>query len=154
PRTSGVGTPMRNLLRLEPMRPTPSPPDVGLALVEERIRLDAGLRPSKMRGDQAVFPFWLTSDGQPAVLVADAREVRRVDARGLILPFPSGAKAIPPGIDSVLAVDWNNEDPVGLLLVGAGGLRFHRQGKKGFEDVTEKTNLPDAIVRGDHHGAW
>src|SRR5262249_45760804 len=114
----------------------------------------------------------------PSILVADTGWVRRVDARGLEAPFPSGPKATPPSIDGVLAGYWNTGNLLpGLLLVGAGGVRFHAYaedfaagtGKERLlepthrylsfprprlTDVTAKTGLPDAVVQGDHYGAW
>ncbi len=80
--------------------------------------------------------------------------MRRVDAAGLALPFPSGPQAMPPSIDGVLAIDWNNDELIDLVFAGAGGLRFFKHTEKGYSDITVSTKLPPEILKGDYHGAW
>jgi hypothetical protein len=153
--TGAVGTTFQTFLRLKPVKSSPAPPDLGLTLVAEPLRLQPEVQQSKARGDQAVFPVWLNARDNPVILVASAKEVRRADAPGLALPFPSGPRAVAPSMDGVLAVDLNNDGLVDLVLAGAGGLRFYRHVlNKGFEDVTAQTKLPEEILQGDYHGAW
>ena len=92
---------------------------------------------------------------QPAVFVANAREVRRAGAAAPLLPFPGGPKAIAPTTAGVLPLDWDNDFRTDLLLAGAGGLRFWQQRQGGsFADVTDKTGLPAEVLGGDYYGAW
>jgi tetratricopeptide (TPR) repeat protein len=155
PSGAAVGTSFQTFLRLKPVQTAPSPPDREMTIVVRPIRLQPQLEQSKVRGDQAVFPAWLNARENPAILVASAKEVRRVDAAGLVLPFPSGAGAVAPSIDGVLSIDWNNDELIDLVLAGAGGLRFYRHVQnKGYEDVTAQTKLPQEILQGDYHGAW
>ena len=52
-------------------------------------------------------------------------------------------------------MDWSNEFRTSLVLAGAGGLRFYRQGPDhSFTDVTAKTGLDAATLGGDYFGAW
>jgi tetratricopeptide (TPR) repeat protein len=155
PQDSAVGTTFQSFLRLQPVRTTPAPPDLAIKLVVGMAPVQPNVEKSKVRGDQVVFPVWLNARENPAVVVASAGKVWRADAAGLALPFPSGRKAVPPTMDGVLPVDWNNDELIDLVLAGAGGVRFYKhQVNKGFEDVTAKTKLPANIVEGDYHGAW
>src|SRR5262249_38222562 len=78
PSPGSVGRPLYHFVRLAPPRPTPAPPDTGLTFTEEAGGWKAaGLDRSHWSGAWAT---WLTSNGGPAVFVADGREVRRADA--------------------------------------------------------------------------
>src|SRR5262249_20266770 len=70
-------------------------------------------------------------------------------------PFPSGSSAIPPGPDSITALDFNYDFKTDLVLAGAGGIRLLKQtsGDR-FEDVTSQTKLPDTVLNGNFTGAW
>lgn len=142
PQESEAGRPLRNLVRLAPIRNTPAPPDTALTFAPEPL---ADVPPGKW---DVVVPVWLTADGPPAVFVANGQEVRRVGpaARWLSLPLA------PPG--GLVPLDWNNDFRTDLLLVGPGGLRFYQQtGAGGFEDVTAKTALPAEAVKRDYAAA-
>ncbi|MFO0966383.1 MAG: CRTAC1 family protein [Gemmataceae bacterium] len=170
PQLGIIGEPLYAFLRLEPARATPAPPDRALTFAVEPI--DGADEASW----QTLVPVWMINEKQRAALVeeaieggvaagplatlrptffvANAKEVRRVDAGAPRLPFPAGPKATPPTKDGVLAVDWDNDFRTDLVLAGAGGLRFWRQSSEGFVDVTDKTGLPPDILNGDYHGAW
>jgi hypothetical protein len=155
PDDAAVGTTFQTFVRLAPVRTTPAPPDEGLTFVEKPLNLPADIEKSKVRRDLVLFPIWLKGSENPVILQASAREVRRIGAPGLKLPFPSGAKAVPPAIDGVLPVDLNNDALLDLVLAGAGGVRIYRHKDNGsFEDVTTKSNLPADIVSGDYYAAW
>jgi tetratricopeptide (TPR) repeat protein len=150
-----IGMTFQTFLRLPPVRTTPSPADIGLALAPAALRLHGEVPKSKVPGDQVLIPVWLNGRENPVILQANAKEVRRADAPGLALAFPSGAKAVLPTIDGVLPIDLNNDELIDLVLAGAGGLRFYRHGvNKGFEDITAKTKLPAKVLEDDYHGAW
>jgi tetratricopeptide (TPR) repeat protein len=148
------GEPVQQFLRLEPMRATASPPDTAMTF-------EAAPLPGQLAGAVAgarwdvVLPVWLTQDADPAVFVANGREVRRATGDAPPLEFPGGPKAVPPSAHGVLPVDWNNDFRTDLLLAGAGGLRFYQQGEDSrFIDVTAKTKLDQATLTADYFGAW
>ncbi|MFO0844884.1 MAG: FG-GAP-like repeat-containing protein [Gemmataceae bacterium] len=146
------GRSLQQFVRLAPLKTEPSPPDLDLwfpaAKLLWRPEVDAG----KERWD-VIAPVWLNGNDTPAVMLANSREVRRGDAAGPALPFPSGGQ--PPTIDGVLAIDWDNDHATDFLLSGAGGLRFHKQeSNASFKDVTDRTKLPADVLKGDYWGAW
>jgi hypothetical protein len=94
----------------------------------------------------------LTGEGAPAIVLANAREVRLGNAS---YPFPSGAAAIPPGPGSVIGLDFNYDFKTDLVLAGAGGIRLLRQESADkFTDVTSLTKLPGALLTGSFTSAW
>jgi hypothetical protein len=150
--TQKEGEPVQQFLRLDPMRATPSPADRDLEFEAAAPPGAVAEAVANARWDVAL-PVWLTQDAPPAVFVANAKEVRRTTGNAPALPFPG--KATAPSAHGVLAVDWYNDFRTGLVLAGAGGLRFFRQDKDGkFTDVTADTGLDKAILDGDYYGAW
>jgi tetratricopeptide (TPR) repeat protein len=171
---------LQHFLRLPPPHPTPAPPDRDLAfavvpwaaaepvaavdrgrwavagvmwrlsekerqaLIEEAQAATSG--GVKARFDDVVHSMFFVANGQG---------VLRANAKAPSLPFPGGAKQVAPTAAGVLPFDWDNDLRVDLLLAGAGGLRFYQQRADGtFEDVTKKTGLPEAVLKGDYYGAW
>jgi tetratricopeptide (TPR) repeat protein len=148
------GEPVEQFLRLEPMRATASPPDTELTFEAAALPGPVAAAVAAARWDVAL-PVWLTQEAEPVVFVANAREVRRAVGDAPALEFPGGAKAVAPTAHGVLPVDWNNDFRTDLVLAGAGGLRFYRQGEDGqFTDVTAKTGLDPATLGADYFGAW
>jgi Tfp pilus assembly protein PilF len=142
PKAGLIGKPIETFLRLAPPRPTPAPADTGLAFKTETLQ-----GAPKGRWDVAA-PVWLTGEGRPVVVLANAKDVTQVGARTTL---PS--RAVSP--DGFLALDWNNDFRTDLLLAGRDGLRFYQQGKDGtFADVTAKTGLSTEVLGGDYFGAW
>src|SRR5262249_21718042 len=125
PRGGSTGQPVQHFLRLAPLRPTPAAPDMELAFSQELLAAGA-----ESRWD-AVQAVWLTDGPEPAILVANGKEVRQVNTAAPALAFPGGPKAVPPTTAGVLAIDWNNDYRTDLLLAGAGGLRFFQQSADG-----------------------
>ena len=151
---SGQGEPVREFLRLAPMRSTASPPDRDLTFAAASP-LDGDTDAIVRARWDVVLPVWLTRDARPAVFVANAREVRQVNGAGFSLPFPGGEKSTPPTPYGVLAVDWNNDFRSDLLFAGAGGLCFFEQNTEGrFADITEDIALDPATLNADYFGAW
>ena len=148
---SQVGSSLQNFLVLTPLRPSPDEPDL-----EVSFELGDALEfPGDARDWTWGGPVWLDGEAGPSLFVANARQVRRADAAGAALTFPSGAKGEAPGLFGVVAIDWNNDQRTDLLLAGAGGMRFFQQkAGKAFEDVTAATKLPAAVLQGDYFGAW
>ncbi len=153
PNPGYVGRPLYRFVKMAPPRPSPAPPDLEITFTAQADgwaapKLDA----ARWEGVWTVF---LDGTGQPAVFVANGRELRRADADGPALPFPGGPKAVAPSARGVVALDWNNDYRTDLLLAGAGGLRFLQQDANGgFSDVTAKTGLTPEILGGDYYGAW
>lgn len=154
-REKSSGMTMQSFLRLKPPRSSPSPPDLALTYKEEMLTGPPAANITLTEWDVA-FPVWLVDDKcNPAVFVANAKEVRRVDAASQALPFPAGSKNVAPTTDGLLTIDWNNDFLTDLLLAGAGGLKFYQQQLDGsFKDVTATTKLPTEILQGDYYGAW
>jgi cytochrome c-type biogenesis protein CcmH/NrfG len=153
PPEKAVGESLQQFVRLAPLRTTPDAPDLNLTFTSEP--------PSKLAADVAkerwdvVLPIWLTGEGPPTVFVVNASTVRRADGVGASFNYPSGPRHLPPTADGVVGLDWDNDARTDLLLAGAGGLKFWKQGKDGtFTDVTAKTGLDAAILSGDYVGAW
>jgi len=171
PRPGWVGIPLRDFLILTKAPSTPAVPDRDLTFTVENI---SDLQQAK---SDVISPMWVMSAQQratlveggnqgganirpeegfrPAVLLADARSVRRADGAGPQLIFPSGPKNIPPTSAGVLVVDWDNDFRPDLFLAGGGGLRFWQQRADGsFTDVTANTDLPARVLQDDYYGAW
>jgi Tfp pilus assembly protein PilF len=142
PRPNLIGTSVHTFIRLAPPNAMPAPPDTQLEFAPEPVPA-----PPAGRWDVAL-PVWLTSEGQPAVFVANAREVRHVGAAQVL-----ASRAV--SRHGVVALDWNNDFWTDLFLAGRDGLRLHQQQNDGtFHDVTEGTGLQDDIVNADYFGAW
>ena len=108
-----------------------------------------------MKGGAKVVAARASDVFELAVFVANAHEVRRADVMAPALPFPGGPKAVAPSAAAVLALDWDNDFRMDLLLAGAGGLGFWQQRPDGsFADVSAKTGLAAELLAGDYFGAW
>jgi tetratricopeptide (TPR) repeat protein len=145
-------TALETLVRLPPPRHTPAEPDTDLTFTAQPI-------PDAPTGRwDALAPVWLDKKGQPAIAIANDRQVRiigrwhareAVPQRGITLPSINVA---PNGL---LPLDWNNDFRTDLLLAGPGGLRFYEQQADGsFTDVTAKTGLSAEVLHGDYFAAW
>jgi tetratricopeptide (TPR) repeat protein len=150
-----LGEPLERFLVLAAPSPTPSPPDEQLSFTLEPLATAgpvAGIQDARWDVALAVP---LTGEGKPAVFVANGHEVRRADAAGAVLPFPGGPRATPPTAAGVLALDWDHDFKLGLVLAGAGGMRLFRQGDNAtFTDVTKATTLGTEVTSADCFGAW
>jgi tetratricopeptide (TPR) repeat protein len=169
-----VGNPVRHFLRLPQARPTPAPPDLEMAFTVSAWTPSRALAGVDKSSWDIVRLVWRLSEEQrkelhdaaeagkppaapitPAVFVANGHEVRRADVDAPALPFPGGPKNIAPTTAGVLALDWDNDFRMDLLLAGAGGLRFwHQEPDGSFKDVTAKTGLAAELLSGDYYGAW
>jgi len=155
------GTTLQSFIKLAQPPSTPAEPDLQLTFKA----VDQSLIPEVKAGTwTGALPIWLNEQSRPIVYVYNAKEVRRADAAGPVLTFPAGAQRTAPSMHGVLPIDWKNEFRTGIVLAGAGGLRFHHQKVDNagstivlpgvFEDVTEKTKLPAKVLSGDYYGAW
>src|SRR5262249_3267785 len=95
----------------------------------------------------------LGSAGAPVVAMANGREVRL--ANGATMAFPGGPSAVPPQPEGVLQIDFNYDFKTDVVLAGAGGVGFLRQGETTkFVDVTAQTRLPKTILNANYTAAW
>src|SRR5262249_20156944 len=96
PKDKLAGSSVQTFFRLAPVRHSPAPPDTELTFRAEDV---AGVPPGRW---DVALPAWLTQEGSPTVLVANAKEVR---SAGAALTFPS--QPLTP--DGLVALDWNND---------------------------------------------
>lgn len=138
--------PFTNFLRLESPTFSPAVADMGLRFTTETI--------DPLKGSwNWIGAVSLGTKGAPAVIVANAQEVRVSD--GPTFPFPGGVSPAPPGADGILAIDFSYDFKSDLVLAGAGGVRFMKQeDQKHFIDVTAQTKLPASVVNESYTGAW
>ncbi|HKV42568.1 MAG TPA: CRTAC1 family protein, partial [Blastocatellia bacterium] len=144
--TGEIGEPFVRFLKMASPSPVPAPADAGLAFTEDHLGAFDGAKWSW------AATVSLDGEGPPAIVVANASEVR---VKGATLRFPGGSPATPPTADGVLALDFNYDFKTDLALAGAGGFRLYRQDAGGaFTDVTASTTLPASITGGAYWGAW
>ncbi|MGH9308750.1 MAG: FG-GAP-like repeat-containing protein [Vicinamibacterales bacterium] len=144
---SEVGEPLTRFLVLKNPDPHPAPPDEHLtfALAEQPI---VALPDATWAG-----AVWLTGEGAPAIVVANARDARL--STGATVTFPSQAGARPLSIAGIAAADLNYDFRTDFVVAGSTGLRIFRQGEKGaFADVTAAASLPADVTGGALFGAW
>ena len=74
---------------------------------------------------------------------------------GVVLRFPGGPAALPPGQDGIVALDFNGDFKMDLAFAGAGGLVLWRQDNAGvFTDVTAHMALPETVTGAPYTGVW
>jgi len=144
--------PFTHLLRLKSPPGRPAPPDTALHFENQQLANPAG---DKWDWIGAVS---LDGEGAPAVVTANAREVRLSTGASFSFPggpSPGGATNSSPSPESVLPIDFNYDFKTDLVLAGIGGLRFMRQDDPAkFTDVTAKTGLPKELLSAPYTGAW
>ena len=139
--------PFTHFLKLETPLFSPSAADPTLEFPTKQI---AEFKGGPWNWIGAVF---LGSKSAPTVVVANAREVQVGTAPAF--SFPGGPSLAAPGPDAILSIDFNYDFKNDLVLAGAGGVRFIRQGDLNtFTDVTAQTKLPAAVVNANYAGAW
>ena len=139
--------PFTHFVKLETPRFSPSAADPSLEFPAKQI---AEFKGGPWNWIGAVF---LGSKSAPTVAVANGREVQVGTAPAF--SFPGGASSAAPGPDAILSIDFNYDFKNDLVLAGAGGVRFIKQGEQNtFTDVTAQTKLPAAVVNANYGGAW
>jgi tetratricopeptide (TPR) repeat protein len=139
--------PFDAFLRLPSPESRPAEPDTAMQFVPEPLA-----NPQSQKWDW-IGAVSLDDTHLPRVITANAKTLQL--AGGASYPFPGGARAVAPGPESVLAIDFNYDFKTDLVLAGGGGVRFLRQDDpQQFTDVTAQTKLPAAIVNGNWTGAW
>ncbi len=140
-------TPFTHFLKLEAPVFTAAPPDTTLTFKPEWVTA-AGAEPADWIG-----AISLSGSGAPVIATATGREVTLTS--GAKFPFPGGPSNEPPGVRSLLPVDFNYDFKTDLILAGEGGIRFFRQDSlQSFTDVTSETKLLPATLNHFYEGAW
>jgi hypothetical protein len=147
-----VGTPLVSFLKVPNVETLPAPPDTELTYPWADQHFVPGI---EGRAWPVVLVAWLGRQTGPSIWAANAEEVRRADGPSPSFPFPCGPRKVAPSANGVLFADLENEGNTGLVLAGAGGLRFWmRQADGGWKETTAATKLPKDVLEGDHFGAW
>ena len=136
--------PFEQFLVLTSPTPQAAPPD-------EKLTFTAGPLPG---ADKAAWigVVTLSSEASPRPISSDGKTAQSDQT---VLSFPGGAKVTPPGVHGIVGLDWNYDFKTDLAFAGAGGLRLWQQGAGAkFTDVTARTTLPQAILKGAYTGAW
>ncbi len=138
--------PFTHFLKMESPTFSPAPADTAISFSSEPV-------PNAPAGKWSwIGAISLNGEGSPAVVLANEKEVR-IGNEGH--PFPAGSKAIPPGAEGVVGLDFNYDFKTDLILAGAGGVRLLKQeSPEKFSDVTAQTKLPATILNGSFTAAW
>ena len=150
-RTDLIADPVTHFLALVPPPATPAPKDEGLRFSAQPIdTIQSGPWTTLLAAT-------LEPPMSPTVFLGDSQAMHLAGTAAGALVFPSGPDAVPPGAHSVLAVDWDHDFRMDLVLAGGGGLRLFRlTDNDTFADVTPAA-LPalDAPVADmDCFGVW
>jgi Tfp pilus assembly protein PilF len=140
-------TPFTRFLKMEAPVFTAAPADTTIAFKPEWVTA-AGAEPADWIG-----AISLSGSGAPVIATATGSEVRLTS--GAKFPFPGGPSNEPPGVRSILPVDFNYDFKTDFILAGEGGIRFFRQDSpQSFMDVTSETKLLPATLNHAFEGAW
>lgn len=139
--------PFTRFVKLETPEFKPAPIDEGLAFTQQPLT-------NFPKGNwNWIGSISLDGSGAPVVAVANGHEIRT--STGASIPFPGGARTVPPSPEGILPLDFNYDFKTDLMLAGAGGLRFLRQETPAsFTDVTKQTKLPVSVLNAAYTGAW
>ena len=141
-----VGDSVKTFLKL-------SPPPLMVAAPDDALTFDVEPLDGTAAAD-AVVATPLNGEGPTMLFAADSETVQRLDDAGSSVPFP-GRPGSPPSAHGVLAIDWNSDYRVDLVLAGAGGLKLFKQSEDGtFADTTAETKLDLAVLEADLFGVW
>ena len=143
-----IAEPFTRFLRLATPVATPSAPDTALTFSRE-----SGEEPAMPWS--AMTAFSLDGDQAPAAFAASSSQVQRLDAAGVLLPFPGGRETGPMPASSLVALDWNHDFRMDLVAAGAGGVRLFIQSADGaFTDETARASAQSGPLSLDASGAW
>jgi tetratricopeptide (TPR) repeat protein len=144
-----IAEPFDRFLRLPAPTSRPSPADEALTFSRESIG------PDRSTPWSALLAFSPNGTDLPAIVTADARELRRAGMPGANMAFPGGAAVKPPAANAILAIDWNRDFRMDLVLAGSGGVRLLvQEGDGTFRDVTAAAAGNEEAVTADCFGAW
>ena len=143
-----IAEPVDTFLALIPPRAAPSPSDDGLKFSAQPIDVD------QSGPWTTLLAATLEPPVSPTVFLGDDQTVQVVGTAADTLAFPSGASTVPPSAHAILAIDWDYDFRMDLVLAGGGGLRLFRQTEDGtFADVTLEA-LDASVIGMDCFGVW
>ena len=154
-RSDAVADPVARFLALVPPPATPAPVDEDLEFSAQPIDTDQPGRWTTLLA--ATLEPTIEPPVPPTVFLGDSQALQVAGAATGVLAFPSGPDAVPPGAHSVLAVDWDHDFRMDLVLAGAGGLRLFRQMDGGtFADATPEAldGIDASLIGMDSFGVW
>ena len=99
--------------RLAPVRSAPAEPDLDLTFKVVNFEVLPDVQAKSWTG---ITPLWLDRTSPPSVFVFDSKLVRIGNGPLPQFAFPSGAESIPPSIDGILGLDWDNDQYPDVLL--------------------------------------
>ena len=144
-----IGEPFDRFLVLPAASPAAAPPDVALTFTAEPLEPGGAPPPSAL----LVLPP--DGGGTATAFAATGREAWRPGAQEASLPFPGGARGVPPAGRGLLALDWNHDFRTDLVLAGAGGLRLLLQGPENvFTPAGADGPEVQELAGVDCSGAW
>ncbi len=145
PSAALIAEPFTGFERLPTPVSTPSAVDSALTF----SRQDLG--EAQVAPPAAVVAFSPDGEQRPVVFAADARGLYRADAPGDLLPWAGE----PIGPHGLVALDWNNDFRMDLLVAGARGVRLFVQSASGaFTDDTDRASAKSGPITVDATGAW
>ena len=146
--SEALGEPVEQFLTLVPPRAAPSPRDAGLEFSAQPIDAD------RSGPWTTLLAAVLNPPMSPTVFLGDDQTVEVTGTAAATLSFPSGPDAVPPSAYAILAIDWDYDFRMDLVVAGGGGLRLFRQTDDGsFADVTlEAVDAP--VTDMDCFGVW
>ena len=143
---SSAGDPFLTFLKLP--SPTSEPASADMQVRFEPQGFPAGVSPTV----SWLGAIPLDGDGTTTVLWADTGAVHVQD--GAALPL-AGSRSSSLGSNAVAGLDLNYDFKTDLVLATAEGVRIYQQDtRRRFIEVTAKTKVPAAILRGSYTGAW
>ncbi|HEV3006336.1 MAG TPA: FG-GAP-like repeat-containing protein, partial [Pirellulales bacterium] len=128
------GRSLQSFRRLARAGHAPAAPDEGLTFTSEPA-------PGSPDGPWVMaLAVWLMSEGPPTIFLADNDELRRAGDEKVIAWLTAAPAAL-------VAIDWNNDQRMDLLVAGPGGLQFQQQDEQGgFANLAAETGLTDDLL--------
>ena len=149
-----IAEPFTRFLRLPVPSATPAAPDLALTFTREVV----GQGTTTTTGDgttaaTAVIPVSLDGNQPPVVIAADALSIRRVDQTASTLLLPDASADM--SSRHLVALDWNHDFRMDLLVTGGGAVRLFLQAADGsFVDETPRASQASGSLTLNATGVW
>jgi Tfp pilus assembly protein PilF len=152
--STAPGVVLEGFLRLPHPSPAPAAPDTGVTFSGEPLAPEKASWARLLDVSPAAPPEKLdepeSADPEPVLVTGSAASVLIHSKPAVTLPLRGTT-----GADGVLFADWNNDFRMDVLLAGSGGARLFQQAGPGkFTDITAKTGIPPASLKGPFLNAW
>ncbi len=137
-----VGDPLIRFVNLPTPESRPAPPDTSLSFT---VSGEPGQAPVTM-----AKTLTLDTSGQTFIAAKTGGELRLEG--GAQLAFAGSGTTTSHG---VLAADLNYDFKTDLVLANESGVRVYLQRDPNhFDDITERSKIPEEVVKGSYTGAW